>query len=147
MLRERPLRAVLWLNLAVAAPMAMVMVNTVVLVRAQLGLAEAALAWTLAILGLGSMVVAFVLPRVLETVPDRVVMHPGAVLVVVVLAALAILQPTYLPIAVTWLVLGAALSAMQTSIGRIIRAQAADRDLGYVFAAQFSLSHACYLIT
>ena len=146
MLRERPLRAVLWLNLAVAAPMAMVMVNTVVLVRAELGLDEAALAWTLAIFGLGSMVVAFVLPRVLETVPDRAVMLPGAVLGVVVLAVLAFLQPTYLLIAVTWLVLGAALSAMQTPIGRIIRAQAADRDLGYVFAAQFSLSHACYLI-
>lgn len=146
MLRERPLRAVLWLNLAVAAPMAMVMVNTVVLVRAELGLDEAALAWTLAIFGLGSMVVAFVLPRVLETVPDRAVMLPGAVLGVVVLAVLAFLQPTYLLIAAVWLVLGAALSAMQTPIGRIIRAQAADRDLGYVFAAQFSLSHACYLI-
>ena len=146
MLRGRPLRAVLWLNLAVAAPMAMVMVNTVVLVRAELGLDEAALAWTLAIFGLGSMVVAFVLPRVLETVPDRAVMLPGAVLGVVVLAVLAFLQPTYLLIAAVWLVLGAALSAMQTPIGRIIRAQAADRDLGYVFAAQFSLSHACYLI-
>lgn len=146
MLRERPLRAVLWLNLAVAAPMAMVMVNTVVLVRAELGLDEAALAWTLAIFGLGSMVVAFALPRVLETVPDRAVMLPGAVLGVVVLAVLAFLQPTYLLIAAVWLVLGAALSAMQTPIGRIIRAQAADRDLGYVFAAQFSLSHACYLI-
>lgn len=147
MLHERPLRAVLWLNLAVAAPMAMVMVNTVVLVRAQLGLDEAALAWTLAVLGLGSMVVALVLPRLLETVPDRAVMLPAAVLGAVVLAVLALVPVTWQLLAVTWLLLGAALSAMQTPIGRIIRGRASESDLGYVFAAQFSLSHACYLVT
>jgi len=55
--------------------------------------------------------------------------------------------PGYALIALTWLLLGFALSAMQTPIGRIVRANASEEDLSYVFAAQFSLSHACYLIT
>ena len=148
MLRERPLRALLWLNLAVAAPMAMVMVNTVVIVRSELGMGESALAWTLAIFGLGSMVVAAAVPGLLEKVTDRAVMLPGAVLGAACLILLLIVPaPGYALIALTWLLLGFALSAMQTPIGRIVRANASEEDLSYVFAAQFSLSHACYLIT
>lgn len=148
MLRERPLRALLWLNLAVAAPMAMVMVNTVVIVRSELGMGESALAWTLAIFGLGSMVVAATVPGLLEKVTDRAVMLPGAVLGAACLILLLIVPaPGYALIAFTWLLLGFALSAMQTPIGRIVRANASEEDLSYVFAAQFSLSHACYLIT
>lgn len=146
MLRERPLRALLWLNLAVAAPMAMVMVNTVVIVRSELGMGESALAWTLAIFGLGSMVVAAAVPGLLEKVTDRAVMLPGAVLGAACLILLLIVPvPGYALIAFTWL--GFALSAMPTPIGRIVRANASEEDLSYVFAVQFSLSHACYLIT
>jgi MFS family permease len=148
MVRQRPLRAVLWLNLAVAAPMAMVMVNTVVIVRHELGMGEPALAWTLAIFGLGSMAVAFALPAVLAKIRDGQVLLPAAALGSLVLVVLAIESSrTYLTVALAWLILGAALSAMQTPIGRIIRRNADDNDLPYIFAAQFSLSHACYLIT
>mgnify|MGYP001236451024 CR=1 FL=1 len=66
------LRGLLALNLAVAAAGAMVIVNTVVLVRGVLGLADAQLGWTLAAYGLGSMTAALVLPPVLERVRAHV---------------------------------------------------------------------------
>jgi len=49
------LRGLLALNLAAAAGGAMVLVNTVVPVRGELGLGESALAWTMGIFGAGSM--------------------------------------------------------------------------------------------
>jgi len=142
------LRALLWINLAVAAPMAMIMVNSVVIVRAELGLGESALAWVLAIFGLGSMAVALALPKILTLIYDRPIILGGALLAAVVLVLLLIdPSPAFAILAIAWLALGVGLSAMQTPIGRIIRASAGEDDLGYVFAAQFSLSHACYLLT
>jgi MFS family permease len=68
------LRGLLALNLAVAAAGAMVIVNTVVLVRGILGLDNSDVAIALAAFGGGSMVAAIVLPRLLDQVGDRPVM-------------------------------------------------------------------------
>src|SRR4051794_11519787 len=59
------LRGLLALNLSVAAAGAMVIVNTVVLVRSILGLTDSDVAVALAAFGFGSMLAALVLPRVL----------------------------------------------------------------------------------
>ena len=72
---------------------------------------------------------------------------PEQITLVSLVVLLIVPAPGYALIALIWLLLGFALSAMQTPIGRIIRANASEEDLSYVFAAQFSLSHACYLIT
>jgi len=56
------LRGLLALNLAAAAAGAMVLVNTVVLVRGSLDLSESALAWTMFAFGAGSMTAALILP-------------------------------------------------------------------------------------
>ena len=83
------LRGLLALTLAAAAAGAMVLVNSVVLVRGTLGLSESALAWTMFAFGAGSMVAALALPTLLDRVPDRPVMVGGAVLMVLTLLALA----------------------------------------------------------
>jgi hypothetical protein len=62
------------LNLAAAAAGAMVLVNSVVLVRSTLGRDASALAWTLFTFGAGSRLAALALPRLLDRVPDRPVM-------------------------------------------------------------------------
>src|SRR5829696_9578735 len=77
------LRGLLALNLAVAAAGAMVIVNTVVLVKAGLGLGDSEVAWALAAYGSGSMLAALALPRLLAEVPDRPVMLTGTGLLVV----------------------------------------------------------------
>lgn len=45
-----------------------------------------------------------------------------------------------------WLVLGLGYSAAQTPSGRLLRRSAHAEDRPAVFAAQFALSHACWLI-
>src|SRR5215210_6287661 len=80
------LRGLLALNLAVAAAGAMVIVNTVVLVKAGLGLGDRGVAWALAAYGLGSMLAALALPRLLAQVPDRPVMLAGAGLLATAMA-------------------------------------------------------------
>src|SRR6056297_1035251 len=61
------LRGLLALNVAAAAAGAMVLVNSVVLVRGLLGLSESALAWTMFAFGAaGSMLAPLALPRLLD---------------------------------------------------------------------------------
>ena len=83
------LRGLLALNLAAASAGAMVLVNSVVLVRGTLGLSESALGWTMLAFGAGSMLAALALPRLLDRVPDRPVMVAGAILMIAVLLSLA----------------------------------------------------------
>ncbi|RKP23671.1 major facilitator superfamily domain-containing protein [Syncephalis pseudoplumigaleata] len=72
------LRGLLALNLSVAAAGAMVIVNTVVVVRGLLGGTDSDVAIALACFGGGSMTAALMLPRLLDRVADRAVMLPSA---------------------------------------------------------------------
>ena len=65
------LRGLLALSVAVAAAGAMVIVNTVVLVKVRFGLGDREVALALAAFGAGSMLAALTLPRLLERMPDR----------------------------------------------------------------------------
>ena len=139
------LRGLLAINLSVSAAGAMVIVNTVVLVKARFGLGESEVAWALAAFGLGSMVAALALPRVLERIPDRAVMLAGAAMLVAG-TALGVLVPSYALLLVLWLVIGFGYSVAQTPSGRLLRRSAHPEDRPAVFAAQFALSHACWLL-
>jgi MFS family permease len=145
------LRGLLGLNLAAAAGGAMVLVNTVVLVRGELGLDESALAWAMGAFGAGSMLAALALPRLLDRAADRPVMLAGATLLtatLVALAAVALDAGLSWPLLLgTWLVAGAGYSAVLTPSGRLLRRSAHPEDRPAIFAAQFALSHACWLIT
>jgi MFS family permease len=144
------LRGLLALNLAAASAGAMVLVNSVVLVRGALGLSESALAWTMFAFGAGSMLAALVLPRLLDHVPDRPVMVSGAAVMVLTLVGLAgaiaafgLVWPALLA---AWLLVGLGYSAVLTPSGRLLRRSAHAEDRPALFAAQFALSHACWLI-
>jgi MFS family permease len=145
------LRGLLALNLGAAAAGAMVLVNTVVLVRGTLGLSESALAWTMFAFGAGSMTAALVLPRVLDAMPDRPVMLFGAALMIAALFGLALtILATDLgwPLLLgTWVMVGLGYSAVLTPSGRLLRRSAHAEDRAALFAAQFALSHACWLVT
>lgn len=153
-LRTPRLRGLLAFNLAVAAAGAMVIVNTVVYVRGELGRDDADVGITLATFGAGSMVVALILPRLLDRVPDRRVMIAGGVVLAAGMCTMALIAATgtrgaalWQAVLAMWFVLGLGYSMVQTPSGRLLRrsAQAADRPA--LFAAQFALSHACWLIT
>ena len=139
------LRGLLAINLAVAAAGALVIVNTVVYVRSTFGLDNQAMAVALAAFGGGSMVAALALPKLLERVADRAVMLAGASLLVVGTLAAAAL-PGYGWLLPLWFVLGLGYSTAQTPSGRLLRRSANAEDRPAVFAAQFALSHACWLL-
>lgn len=140
------LRGLLALNLAIAAASAMVIVNTVVLVQAKLGLDQSAMAMALMAFGGGSMVVALLLPRLLERLDDRKAMLTGGAVLVVGLL-LGTFVSSYSALIALWVVLGAGYSLAQTPSGRILRRSSSAQDRPALFAAQFALSHACWLIT
>jgi len=145
------LRGLLALNLAAAAAGAMVLVNTVVLVRGGLQLGETAVAVTLGSFGAGSMAAALLLPRLLDRTGDRPVMLAGAGTMILSLIGLAValtlLGPGWPPLLAAWAVAGLGYAAVLTPSGRLLRRSAHRGDRPAVFAAQFALSHACWLLT
>ncbi|OYU19837.1 MAG: MFS transporter [Rhodobacteraceae bacterium PARR1] len=144
--RTPRLRGLMVMEASVAAAGAMVYVNTVVLVQARLGLGEEAVALAFGGFGAGSMVAALVLPRILDHLGDRSVMIGGAALMVTGVALVPFIGGLAGLIAL-WAGIGFGFSLTQTPIGRIIDRSARAADRGAVFAAQFALSHACWLVT
>ncbi len=140
------LRGLMVMEAAVAAAGAMVYVNTVVLVQDRLALAEEAVALAFAGFGAGSMLAAVLLPRILSRLADRPVMISGAGLMVAGVALVPLVGGLAALIAL-WAAIGFGFSLTQTPIGRIINRSAREADRGAVFAAQFALSHACWLVT
>jgi len=141
------LRGLIALNFAVAAGGAAVLVNSVVYVRERLGHGETELALTMAAFGLGSMALALLVPRLLDHLPERRVMLAGAWVTSGALLASPWVATTWPGLLLLWLLLGAGNGAMLTPAGRLLRRSAASADRPAVFSAQFSLSHACWLVT
>ena len=127
------------------------MVNSEVLCRSTRGCDASALAWTLFAFGAGSMLAALALPRLLNRVPDRPVIVGGALLMVLTLLALAgevaALGLDWSYLLAAWLLVGLGYSAVLTPSGRLLRRSAHAEDRPALFAAQFALSHACWLVT
>lgn len=140
------LRGLMALNLAVAAGGSMVFVNTVVLVQSTYGLGERYTAFALAAFGLGSMLAALSLPRLLKAVPDRPVMLAGTAVLVAALL-IGLMLPSYPALIALWAIIGIGYSLVLTPSGRILRKSAAPEMRPALFAAQFALSHGCWLIT
>lgn len=140
------LRGLLALSLSVSAAGAMVIVNTIVIVRGHLNLGESEVALVLAAFGGGSMVAALFLPKLLKRIGDRPAMLSGAG----ILVAGMLLGPAIntLPVLIVlWSLIGVGYSLTQTPAGRLLKRSADAPDRPAVFAAQFALSHACWLIT
>jgi MFS family permease len=141
------LRGLLALNLTIASGSAMVIVNTVVLVQAGFGMTQTATAIALACFGAGSMLVALVLPQVLDRFPERRAMLAGAGVIAIGLLMGAALASRYAVLLPLWFALGLGYSLAQTPSGRLLRRSSGETDRPALFAAQFALSHACWLVT
>jgi hypothetical protein len=152
MVRTPALRAVLALNMVVAAGGAYALVQYVLIAREVYARGEGTAALLMAALGAGSITVAVLLPRALEAVPERALMLAGGGVLVVATAAVA--AALHAPgagglvlVGALFALVGAGWAAAETPVGRIIARTTSQRDQPAVFAAQFSLSHACWLIT
>lgn len=151
-LKTPRLRGLLAVTLAAAAASAMIIVNTPVLVRGALGLGQSEVAITLAAFGGGSMIAALLLPRLLDRIADRSIMVAAALFMTAVLAVLAaswslISASSRWPIILAgWFALGLSYAASITPGGRLLRRSSGSEDRPALFAAQFALSHVCWLI-
>lgn len=151
-LKTPRLQGLLALNLSVAAAGAMVIVNTVVFVRGLLHRGPTDVGIALTAFGFGSMLAALMLPRLLEKLSDRTVMIVAGLALGVGLFAFAglasapnsLLWPLLLGF---WFAFGIGYSAIETPAGRLVKRSAGSADRPAVFAAQFALSHACWLLT
>ncbi len=138
-------------TLAAAAGSAMVIVNTVVIVKS-MGGSQQDVALALAAYGGGSMLAALSLPRILLRTADRTVMLAGAAVLATGLAGLGLAAwrgdglVGWSTLLAGWVVLGAAYALCVTPGGRLLRRSADDADRPALFAAQFALSHVCWLV-
>jgi MFS family permease len=95
---------------------------------------------------------ALALPRFLDRIPERPVMLAGAGTLAAGFAGAIALStvdsggwrwPAALAV---WAVIGAGTGFTLTPVGRVLRRSSRATDRAAVFAAQFSLSHACWLL-
>ena len=145
------LRGLLALNMAASAAGAFVIVNTVVLVRTVHSGSESDVAVALAAFGAGSMTAALGLPWLLDRTMDRTVMTVAAALLSALTLAhafwwLAVELPGWPILLLLWMMSGLLYSSILTPSGRLLRRSSHEEDRASVFAAQFALSHACWLV-
>lgn len=144
-LKTPRLVGLLAVTLAAAAGSAMVIVNTVVIVKG-MGRSQEDVALALAAYGGGSMLAALALPRVLCAISDRTVMLAGAAVLTLALAAFGALPLAWTTLLAGWLVMGVGYSLCVTPGGRLLRRSSNEPDRPALFAAQFALSHVCWLV-
>lgn len=150
-LKTPRLVGLLAVTLAAAAGSAMVIVNTVVIVK-EMGRSEGDVALALAAYGGGSMLSALALPRLLKRINDRSVMIFGAAMLAAMLAAIGLILPgltdgAIWPVLLAgWLGMGFAYSLCVTPSGRLLKRSSGEDDRPALFAAQFALSHVSWLI-
>ncbi|WP_018223501.1 MFS transporter [Salinispora pacifica] len=143
------LRAVLALNMVVAGSGAVTLVSTVNVVRDLLNATEAQVPLLLAVSGLGSVAAALGAPLLLRRRTDRGVLLIGAGTALLALSGSLLLStsPSW-PLAMgVWLLIGFAGGLIVVTVNRVLRASSAVADRPALFAAQFSLSHLCWLLT
>lgn len=152
--RMPSLRFLMLMNLTVGASTALVLVNTVVYSRDVFGLSNSSLATALALYGAGSLLIAVNIPRLVIRFGDRRLMLTGGALSTIGLlgsVAMTIAAPTWAGawwvLLALWALIGAGNSMISTPSSRLLVRASTDSTRSYIYTAQFSLSHACFLIT
>ena len=152
--RTQSLRFLLLMNVVVAGATALVLVNSVVYVKSVFALDDSALALTYAAYGIGSLLVALNTPRIVDRIGVTRTMTLGAAtiatgLIAAVLCTIIATSGTDVwgVLLVVWASLGAGTSLVNTPSARLLLAASTEQNRNLVYTAQFSLSHACFLIT
>jgi len=144
-LRTPRLRALLGLHLVVSLAGAMVLVNTVVFVREEFAMAEGDVALAMAVYGCGAMLAALLIPTLLNVTRDRPILLSGALVSSLALFTGILIDGWYSLLAL-WFLLGITNAVILVPSGRVIRLSCQPQDRNAYFAANFALSHGCWLI-
>ncbi len=145
-LKTPRLQGLLALYAGVAAASSMAIVNTVVYVKQTLGGDDSDVAIAMAASGGGSMLAALATPRLLAGRSERGWSALGGAFMAISMVGFA-LQPGFVGLCAAWISAGIGWSLVQTPAGRVVKRSAAPSDLPAFFAAHFSLTHVCWLLT
>lgn len=141
------LRGLVLLKFALSLAMAWVLVNSVVYAGARLGDADTFFPILMACYGAGAVLGAIIVPKILRISSERTAMFAGTLGFAIAGAAFALFPPLSVQaLCLIWLVFGTASSLTLTPGGLVIAKSASSRDRPAVFAAQFSLSHAGWML-
>ena len=145
-LKNRNLLAILSLNLVIAITGAMVLVNSVTIIQGFFGLSENKLAIAMLFYGTGAMLSAIIVFKNSGSSNYKRTMLSGAFLTSLVCFGSMFIQ-SYEILLLSWLCLGFLSSLILVPIGQILREETDLKERTAIFGAQFSLSHACWLIS
>lgn len=142
------LRGLLALNV-VAAVGVVSLVTTVNVVRDLLGGTEADVGLLLAVSGAGTAAAALTSPWLARRLPVRTVMLAGAAISCLAAGATLLLAaaPSWTTATLAWALIGFGPGWIMVNTGRLLRTSAGPGQRPALFSAQFSLSHACWLVT
>ncbi|AVO39396.1 MFS transporter [Pukyongiella litopenaei] len=143
--RTPRLRGLFLMNAGLSLAMAWILVNSVVYAGARLGDAEAYFPWLMGGLGVGSALMAPLVPLLLRRFSERSLIAAGG-LGFALLTPVILLAPPVGGLVLLWAGFGAASTLVLTPGGLVLTRSAAEADRPAVFAAQFSLSHAGWLL-
>jgi len=139
------LRGLLAISFATSLTMAWVLVNSVAYAGLRFDGNAGAYTDLMAAFGAGSIAAAVTVPRLLRHLSERRVMISGA-FGLGALASTILLEPGYGALLALWAGLGAMSSLVLTPGALLIVRSSARENRPALFAAQFSLSHAAWLI-
>lgn len=139
------LRGLLAAHLAMALPLAWVLVNSVGLAGVRFDVDGQAYAGLMAGYGMGAVLGALAVPRLLERAADRSVILTGAAGVGLLVAAVP-LAVSYGVALALWCGVGLASALVMTPGGLVLTRSAAKPDRPAIFAAQFTFSHLAWLL-
>ena len=139
------LRSLLVIYIGIAIASSMVIVNTVIYVKDYLGESDSSLALLFAFSGLGSMLMAFLYPKLANIINDKAITQLGIIILSISLFYMSI-EPSLIFALSAWFLVGVGLSLSQIPSGKIVNMSANPKDRTAYFTAQFSLTHLCWLI-
>ena len=144
------LKGLFFINIVIASCGSMIIINTIIFVRFDLSLSEISFPITMLAFGIGSILAALSVPKLLTIISDKKLMLIGSFAIVLSFYALALWIKFYdiswSALIITWLISGISYSCVLTPAGRIIRKSSNGSDFSQLYAAQFSLSHLCWLM-
>ena len=140
------LRGLMALNVVVALMGANVYINSIIVAHKTLAGNEQTYLNLLLFFGAGSIIAALALRPLIKLLTVRILCL-GAAFIAALSPILLMLSQAAIMLYLVWALLGLATSLITTSSGLLLRASANEQDRPSVFAAQFSLSHACFLAT
>ncbi|RXJ69754.1 MFS transporter [Halarcobacter ebronensis] len=144
-LKTPRLKALFFMYIIVALTSSMIITNSVVFVKDVFNKSDSNTALAFAVAGLGSMLIALLLPKVLQKFSLREVVLSGSI-VLIIGQFIAYFNNTWITFLLIWFIFGAGLSIIQVPAGLLIRLSCNPQDSVDYFSANFSLSHFCWMI-